>query len=274
MGVDIWRRRALDDVIDSSAEPVVARRASDAGAEPAIAHRAASALADVVAPVRVAPALEKAPRATHAPAKASIEAPAEALAKEARGDRPSFTGGWSEMRRAVSECSACDLHRTRTRTVFGVGDTSADWMLIGEAPGEQEDRQGEPFVGPAGQLLDAMLLAVGLSREQVYIANIIKCRPPGNRDPSPAESAHCRQWLERQIELVSPRVIMAVGGVAAKNLLGVEEPMWKLRGRVHRYRGIALVAGYHPAYLLRSPGEKRKAWQDLRLVMQVLESGR
>jgi DNA polymerase len=147
-------------------------------------------------------------------------------------------------------------------------------MLIGEAPGEQEDHQGEPFVGPAGQLLDEMLLAVGLTREQVYIANIIKCRPPGNRDPSSAESAQCRQWLECQIDRVSPRVIMAVGGVAAKNLLGTDEPMWKLRGRVHRYRGIALVAGYHPAYLLRSPGEKRKAWQDLRLVMQVLESER
>ena len=266
MGVDVWRRRVLDDAIALSPESAVAKPVnspvSDVRVGPDAVRRAASPVADANPP------------------SCHVVPPAENLSRppsiivDAGDDQARFTGSWKEMQRAVDECSACDLHRSRTRTVFGVGDTEADWMLIGEAPGEQEDRQGEPFVGPAGQLLDAMLLAVGRNREQVYIANIIKCRPPGNRDPSSTESAHCRPWLERQIERVSPRVIMAVGGVAAKNLLGTEEPMWKLRGRVHRYRGIALVAGYHPAYLLRSPGEKRKAWQDLRLVMQVLESER
>lgn len=172
----------------------------------------------------------------------------------------------------MAACCQCELHRSRTQTVFGVGDADADWMLIGEAPGADEDRLGEPFVGRSGKLLDQMLLAVGFSRERVFIANTLKCRPPNNRDPLPAESACCRPWLEQQIALVQPRVIMAVGGVAAKNLLGTDEAIGALRGRVHQYRGIPLVVGYHPAYLLRSPSQKRKAWDDLLLVRRVLEA--
>lgn len=183
---------------------------------------------------------------------------------------PVAVAGWDDLQRAVAACQACPLYRSRTQTVFGVGNPDADWMLIGEAPGEQEDLQGEPFVGPAGQLLDAMLLAVGVTRAEVYIANILKCRPPRNRDPDPAEARRCRPYLERQIALVRPRVLMAVGRVAAQNLLATTQSMRELRGRVHEYRGIPLVVGYHPAYLLRSPSEKRKAWQDLQRVVGLL----
>jgi len=179
---------------------------------------------------------------------------------------------WQTLQASVADCCQCELHRSRTQTVFGVGDPQADWMLIGEAPGVDEDRLGEPFVGRSGKLLDQMLHAVGFSREQVYIANTLKCRPPNNRDPLVAESACCRPWLERQIELIQPKVIMAVGGVAAKNLLNTRETTGALRGRVHQYGAIPLVVGYHPAYLLRSPSQKRKAWQDLLLVKRVLDS--
>jgi DNA polymerase len=179
---------------------------------------------------------------------------------------------WEALRSRVSECTACDLHASRTQTVFGVGNQSADWLVIGEAPGADEDAQGEPFVGRAGQLLNAMLLACGLKREQVYIANILKCRPPNNRDPRPEEVASCEPYLMRQIELIQPKLILAVGRIAAQNLLQCDTPIGKLRGKVHRFRdtGIPLVATYHPAYLLRSPAEKRKAWQDLQLAMQVM----
>ena len=179
---------------------------------------------------------------------------------------------WDALRSRVSECTACELHTSRTQTVFGVGNQNADWLVIGEAPGADEDAQGEPFVGRAGQLLNAMLLACGLKREQVYIANILKCRPPNNRDPRPEEVASCEPYLMRQIELIQPKLILAVGRIAAQNLLQCDTPIGKLRGRVHRFRdtGIPLVATYHPAYLLRSPAEKRKAWQDLQLAMQVV----
>jgi DNA polymerase len=156
--------------------------------------------------------------------------------------------------------------------VFGVGNPRARWMFIGEAPGAEEDRQGEPFVGRAGQLLTSMIRALGLRREDVYIANVLKCRPPGNRDPKPDEVHHCRGYLERQIELVAPSIIVAVGRIAAQNLLGTDVALARLRGRVHSLgaRGWPLVVTYHPAYLLRSPGEKRKAWQDLLFARQVL----
>jgi DNA polymerase len=156
--------------------------------------------------------------------------------------------------------------------VFGVGNRQADWLLIGEAPGRDEDQQGEPFVGRAGQLLNAMLQAIGLQREQVYIANILKCRPPDNRDPRPQEVVCCEPYLMRQIELIQPRLILALGRIAAQNLLNSETPIGKLRGRVHQFRdtGIALIATYHPAYLLRSPLEKRKAWQDLQLALETV----
>jgi uracil-DNA glycosylase family 4 len=164
------------------------------------------------------------------------------------------------------------LHSSRTRSVFGVGNRNADWLLIGEAPGRDEDQQGEPFVGRAGQLLNAMLRAIGLQREQVYIANILKCRPPNNRDPKPEEVVCCEPYLMRQIELIRPRLILALGRIAAQNLLRTETAIGKLRGQVHQFRntGIPLIATYHPAYLLRSPGEKRKAWQDLQLAVETL----
>jgi len=172
---------------------------------------------------------------------------------------------WTMLETQVAACTRCELHKTRTRTVFGTGNRQADWMIIGEAPGAEEDREGEPFVGRAGRLLDAMLFAAGYRRDEVYIANIIKCRPPQNRDPTAEQAACCRGYLERQIELVNPRLILAVGRIAAHNLLQTEIPLGRLRGKVHRYgeRGIPTVVTYHPAYLLRSPLEKRKVWDDL-----------
>jgi DNA polymerase len=180
---------------------------------------------------------------------------------------------WTTLESLVSQCTLCELHKSRTQTVFGVGDQSADWLILGEAPGKDEDLKGEPFVGRAGQLLNAMLLAIGLTREQVYIANILKCRPPNNRDPRPEEVTRCEPYLMRQIALIQPKLILAVGRIAAQNLLKVETPIGKLRGQVHRLgdTGIPVIATYHPAYLLRSPQEKRKAWQDLQLAMRTFK---
>ena len=179
---------------------------------------------------------------------------------------------WGRLESEVSGCTQCPLHQSRTQTVFGVGNQSADWMIIGEAPGAEEDRQGEPFVGRAGQLLNEMLRAVGLTRGDVYIANILKCRPPNNRDPKPDEVQACAEYLNRQVELIKPRLILAVGRIAAQNLLGDDQPVGRLRGTVHRFgeRGIPLVVTYHPAYLLRSPAQKRKAWSDLCLARGVV----
>ncbi|HAO33632.1 MAG TPA: uracil-DNA glycosylase [Candidatus Competibacter sp.] len=179
---------------------------------------------------------------------------------------------WGELEQAVRPCAACALCASRTQTVFGVGDRQADWLVVGEAPGADEDRVGEPFVGRAGKLLNPMLQAIGLKREQVFIANILKCRPPENRDPAPLEAASCRPFLERQIALIQPRIILAVGRIAAQNLLNTDTPIGKLRGRVHRFgaQGIPLVVTYHPAYLLRSPREKSKAWDDLRSARRAL----
>ncbi len=176
------------------------------------------------------------------------------------------------LRTQVAQCTACELHASRTQTVFGVGNPQAEWMIVGEAPGADEDRQGEPFVGRAGQLLNAMLKAVGLERGDVYIANILKCRPPGNRDPQPEEAAQCTPFLNRQIELIQPRLILAVGRVAAHHLLQTDVSLAKLRGSVHRYdaTGSPVVVSYHPAYLLRSPKEKRKAWEDLQFARQAI----
>ena len=179
---------------------------------------------------------------------------------------------WPQLESCVATCTGCDLHETRTRTVFGTGNREADWMIIGEAPGADEDRQGEPFVGRAGKLLDAMLEAIGFAREQVYIANIVKCRPPGNRDPHADEAAACRPYLMRQIELIQPRLILSVGRVSAHNLLDTDQSLARLRGRTHRFgpQEIPLRVTYHPAYLLRKPAEKAKSWIDLQLLMRVL----
>lgn len=182
---------------------------------------------------------------------------------------------WDELRTTVAGCTKCPLCETRTQTVFGVGDVHARWMIVGEAPGADEDRQGEPFVGRAGRLLNAMLEAAGMPRETVFIANILKCRPPGNRDPQPAEAAACRDYLERQIALVRPELIIAVGRIAAQNLLKTDTPIGKLRGRVHALgeAGTPVIATYHPAYLLRSPNQKRRAWEDLKLARSVTHGG-
>ena len=176
---------------------------------------------------------------------------------------------WDELRTCVSACQQCGLAASRTQTVFGAGNQAADWMIIGEAPGAEEDRRGEPFVGPAVQLLDEMLRAIGRSRDSVFIANTLKCRPPDNRDPKPAEAAACRGWLERQIELVQPRIILAVGKIAAQNLLGSKATVASMRGIAHELNGIPLVVTYHPGYLLRSPSQKRKSWDDLCLATRL-----
>jgi len=185
--------------------------------------------------------------------------------------------GWEELRAAVAACQACALSRSRRQTVFGVGHPHAHWMIVGEAPGEQEDRQGEPFVGAAGQLLDNMLRAIGLTRDeapperQVFIANTLKCRPPKNRNPEPSETAQCAPFLARQIALVQPRIILAMGRFAAQALLGSDEPLGKLRGRVHRVRGVPVVVTYHPAYLLRTLADKARSWEDLCLAATVVQ---
>jgi DNA polymerase len=191
------------------------------------------------------------------------EPPAEASAEPAEGL------DWPELRSCVANCTRCELSASRTNTVFGVGNQNADWLIIGEAPGAEEDRRGEPFVGRAGQLLDQMLLAIGQSREAVFIANILKCRPPNNRDPKPSEAAACRDYLERQVELIQPKIILAVGKIAAQNLLGSDDPVGRMRGRPHELNGIPLVVTYHPAYLLRSPSQKTKSWSDLCLATRL-----
>lgn len=177
---------------------------------------------------------------------------------------------WDRLIAEVENCRACPLHETRTRAVFGVGNRRADWMVIGEAPGADEDRLGEPFVGRAGRLLDLMLKAMGLAREQVFIANILKSRPPDNRDPKPEEVRACWPYLLRQIELVQPRIFLIMGRIAAQTLLETRVPVGQLRGEVHEFQGRPLIVTYHPAYLLRSPLQKAKSWQDLQLALRTL----
>ena len=206
---------------------------------------------------RVAPVV---PRS--APAATAEEVTAEVAAR------------WEALRQEVLHCTRCPLHLTRTQAVFGVGPKRCDWLVIGEAPGAEEDRRGEPFVGAAGQLLDAMLRAIGLDRTQnVYIANVLKSRPPGNRDPRPEEVAACLPYLVRQIALLKPKIMLAVGRIAAQNLLGTDAPLGRLRGQVHSFGELntPLVVTYHPAYLLRTPGDKRKAWEDLKFARSLYQ---
>lgn len=222
-----------------------------------------------------------------APAAATAAASPAALPREAIARMD-----WPALREAVRQCQACGLHAQRRQAVFGMGDERARWLVVGEGPGEQEDAQGLPFVGPSGQLLDAMLRAIGWDRQAqagdvaartpafpplsqpvqpVFIANAVKCRPPGNRNPHPDELAHCLPYLQRQIALLQPRIILALGRFAVQSLLGSTEPLGRLRGRVHRYQGIPVIVSYHPAYLLRQPAEKARAWQDLCLALEVAE---
>ncbi len=183
---------------------------------------------------------------------------------------PAPNEDWAMLESAVKGCKKCALHATRKQTVFGVGNRRAQWMFVGEAPGADEDAQGEPFVGRAGQLLNSMLFALGLKREEVFIANVLKCRPPGNRDPQPGEVEQCEPYLIRQIELIQPRLIVALGRHAAHSLLKTDLPLARLRGQALSYQGIPLVVTYHPAYLLRTLTDKRKAWDDLRRARQLV----
>lgn len=251
LDIDVWERR------DAAARAPVVQAAIP---QPAIPQ------------VDTAPAIAPQPRAAAAPAAAVQAAPAVAIPVEAEAGAIGKMG-WDELATAIRSCTKCPLHATRTNAVFGVGDRRARWLIIGEAPGADEDKQGEPFVGRAGQLLNSMLKAIGLAREQVFIANILKSRPPNNRDPQPEEVRACIPYLHRQIELVDPTLILCVGRIAAQTLLDVETPIGKLRGVVHRIVGNRpVVVTYHPAYLLRSPVEKRKSWADLLLAMRTFEA--
>jgi uracil-DNA glycosylase family 4 len=230
----IWRLR------DRSAEPPAVEAADEFSVEPASA----------------AQPLQPQPRQTIAlqPQNPSGEAREQSIQRM----------DWDALREAVAACTACKLHASRTQTVFGVGDPNADWLLIGEAPGAEEDRQGEPFVGQAGKLLDNMLAALGLKRgENLYIANVLKSRPPGNRNPEPDEVAQCTPFLLRQIALIQPKLIIAMGRFAAQTLLNTEASIASMRGKVHQFSGVPLIVTYHPAYLLRNLPDKAKAWEDL-----------
>ncbi len=242
--------------------------------EPVDADGAAEAAAPVdhVRAPQVAAATTPAPPAASAPAAAPLAAgvPERILAPLSG---PVANMDWDALADAVAGCQACGLCQSRRNTVFGVGDRQADWLIVGEAPGEMEDLQGEPFVGPAGKLLDNMLRAMGLGRhENVYIANVLKCRPPGNRNPEPAEVAQCEPFLRRQVALLQPKIILAMGRFAVQSLLGSAEPIGKLRGHVHQYEGVPVVVTYHPAYLLRNLPDKAKAWADLCLAMEQVAS--
>jgi len=217
---------------------------------------------------------------------------ASAPAPQAVADTPAATGGvsepktapagdrrsaimrmdWPELKACVASCTSCELHKKRNKTVFGAGDEHASWLFAGEGPGADEDAQGEPFVGQAGKLLDNMLAAIKLKRgADVYIANVVKCRPPGNRNPEHDEALACEPYLHRQIELIKPRLIVALGKVAAVNLLAREASVASMRGKVHTYRGVPLIVTYHPAYLLRTLADKAKAWEDLCFAVDTME---
>ena len=264
MGLPVWTRAtpppAVLDVLTARPDPApvaaVAAAAAPARAEPAATERAPRPLAVTAPPTAPRPADDA--RAAHI-----------------------ATLDWPALREAVAGCQACGLCATRRQTVFGVGHERAGWMVVGEAPGEQEDLQGEPFVGAAGQLLDSMLAALQLTRavdgtaapaQRVYIANTLKCRPPRNRNPEPAEMLACEPFLMRQIALVQPRLILAMGRFAVQALLRSSEPVGRLRGRVHHYQGVPLVVTYHPAYLLRNLEDKARAWDDLCLAQQTLKA--
>ncbi|HEY7700309.1 MAG TPA: uracil-DNA glycosylase [Vicinamibacteria bacterium] len=206
------------------------------------------------------------------PRSASVEAPSPrpVAAAPARPAKPGNVETLEEIRADLGECTRCRLSEKRTTIVFGVGNPKAELMFVGEGPGHEEDRQGIPFVGAAGQLLTKIIQAIDLTREQVYIANVVKCRPPNNRDPEPDEVEACRPFLDRQIDAVRPKVICALGRVSALNLLRTDEGITRLRGRIFTYRGCKLVPTYHPAFLLRNPGKKRECWEDMKLVKKLL----
>ena len=209
------------------------------------------------------------PTTTAAKPRTASQSPATVAASETERTSAIARMGWDELDAATQACRACKLGSSRHQAVFGSGSTQARWMIVGEAPGAEEDRQGLPFVGAAGQLLDAMLHAIGLDRKAqdpqraVYIANVLKCRPPGNRNPAPEEVAQCTPLLQRQIALLQPSLILALGRFAAQSLLGSNAPISQLRGQVHQFAGVPVIVSYHPAYLLRNPAEKARVWRDL-----------
>jgi uracil-DNA glycosylase len=260
MGVRVWAPRATPGPADAPAaasQPAQAPTAAAAPARPATA----------AVPVRVAPAAPEPPApVTVAPATATASPPPLAGVD---------TMDWASLRAAVAGCQACSLSEGRTRSVFGTGPEQADWMVVGEAPGEQEDREGEPYQGEAGRLLDNMLRAVGRSRsaegpQAAYVSHVLKCRPPPSRNPQPAEVALCTQYLARQVTLLQPKVILALGPLAAQALLQNQAPIGKLRGQVHRFQGIPVVVTFPPSHLLRTPANKAKAWADLCLALAQL----
>jgi uracil-DNA glycosylase len=269
---------AMEAAQTSTASAVSARASAQVSAQ---APHAAPAFSPAHASsARAAPAPVAAPASS--PSSAPLRTPAYAPAQPLQLlPRPAGIEhmDWPALQSAVASCQACGLCQKRTQTVFGVGDQQADWLVVGEAPGENEDLQGEPFVGQAGKLLDAMLAAMRdldgqpLSRtRQVYIANVLKCRPPGNRNPEPAEVAQCEPFLKRQVELLQPKIILAMGRFAVQSLLQSSEPIGKLRGRLHSYAGVPVVVTYHPAYLLRNLPDKAKAWADLCLAMHTVQN--
>ena len=261
MGIRVWWPQATDSAPAEAPAPSAASASS--------ATTVQSAPAPVRTPV-------SAPVSVRTAAPVAADLPADAVPLPAGVDRMD----WDTLQATVAQCRACGLCQGRKNTVFGVGDRGAQWMVIGEAPGENEDLQGEPFVGQAGKLLDNMLAAIGLNRQAqgvqdgqagVYIANTLKCRPPGNRNPEPIELQTCAPYLVRQVALVQPRIILAMGRFAVQSLLQTTEPIGKLRGRVHQYQGVPVVVTYHPAYLLRNPADKAKAWADLCLALQTVQ---
>jgi DNA polymerase len=271
MGVDVWVPRHVVAADVESLEPM----ALGAPAAPELAPVAPSpATTPEPSPAQPPPARAADPeRAPDRVAPQAVEP--DPFAGEGSSSRPPAGMDWDALEAAVSGCRACGLCETRTKTVFGVGNRTADLLIIGEAPGADEDRAGEPFVGRAGQLLNRMLAAIGFAREQVYIANVLKCRPPGNRDPRPEEAKQCEAYLMRQIALIGPRLILCVGRVAAQHVLQTDAPLGSLRGRWLALPGdaIPLRVTYHPAYLLRSPDQKAKAWEDLVAVARRLREG-
>lgn len=268
MGVRVWAPRAEAAAVEVAPPAVQAPVPEQSApvAPPPVETRSPATAAPRTAP-RPVPVT---------PVVAPVAPPTQPAAAERLRPAGVAQMDWPALQAAVAACEACGLCKTRRNTVFGVGDTQTDWMIVGEAPGENEDLQGEPFVGAAGRLLDNMLRAVGRSRsgegaKGAYIANVLKCRPPANRNPQPQEVAQCEPYLARQVALVKPKIIVAMGRFAVQSLLRTEEPIGRLRGRVHRYEGVPVIVTYHPAYLLRTPADKAKAWEDLCLAMETAE---
>jgi DNA polymerase len=280
MGVRVWAPKAASEVADTDRPPVNAPAPATAQT---VAQAATTLPRAVETPERPQPkpAVPSTQQAVPPAAPRNAAPEPVVLASTPWAALPDGISqmDWPQLEAAVAACRACGLCESRRHTVFGAGSTAADWMVVGEAPGENEDREGLPFVGPAGELLDNMLRAVGRSRsgsgaQGAYIANVLKCRPPSNRNPQPAEVAQCAPYLARQVALLQPKIILAMGRFAVQSLLQSDEPIGKLRGRVHHYEGVPVIVTYHPAYLLRTPTDKAKAWADLCLALETADASK